>query len=325
MSHYSPIVAALATMLLTTIILFSKYSKSMQDVPNERSLHEEPIPRFGGIALMAGILSGWALMLTSLKWWLVLPLAGVFIISLMDDVHNLSVPKRLLAQVSAAVVAVLGSGIAASHGWWLAPVLLLYIVWMANLYNFMDGSDGLAGGMTLCGFSMYGVAALMAHDDTLAMMSFTVGAAALGFLYFNSAPAKVFMGDGGSIPLGFIAAVLGMWGWMEGHWSVWFPLLVFSPFIMDATVTLIKRTIRREKITQAHRDHYFQRLIRMGWSHKRLAYTEYAVMVCAGVSALAFVHDPFPLPLLLVWGAVYLVLMVAIDIAWNKSEVARNV
>ena len=81
MSHYSPVVAALVTMLLTMIILISKFGKEIQDIPNERSLHDTPVPRIGGVAMMAGLLTGWALMLTSLKWWLVLPLIGLFIVS----------------------------------------------------------------------------------------------------------------------------------------------------------------------------------------------------------------------------------------------------
>lgn len=324
MSHYAPVVAALVTMLLTTVILFSKFGKTIQDVPNERSLHETPTPRFGGVGLMAGTLSGWALMFPALKWWLVLPLAGLFVVSLLDDMHGLPVKKRLLAHLAAAVIVVAGSGLVGQQGWLVALAVLPLIVWMTNLYNFMDGSDGLAGGMALFGFSAYGVAALMAHDDTLAMMNFTVGAAALGFLYFNSAPAKVFMGDAGSIPLGFLAAALGLWGWLLGHWAAWFPLLVFSPFVVDASVTLAKRVLCGEKITEAHRSHYFQRLIRMGWSHSRVARAEYALMLCAGASALAFVREPFPLPLFLVWGAVYLTLAWVIDAAWKKSEQARH-
>ena len=212
MSHYSPVVAALITMLLTIVILISKFGKEIQDIPNERSLHDTPIPRIGGVAMMAGILSGWALMLTSLVWWIVLPLIGLFVVSLLDDMHSLPVKKRLLAHLVAAAILVTGSGLLTQQGLLIALIVLLLTVWMTNLYNFMDGSDGLAGGMALFGFSFYGIAALMAQDDTLAMLNFTIGAAALGFLYNNFHPAKVFMGDAGSIPLGFLAAGMGLLG-----------------------------------------------------------------------------------------------------------------
>ena len=160
MSHYSPIVAALITMLLTIVILISKFGKEIQDIPNERSLHDTPIPRIGGVAMMAGILSGWALMLTSLVWWLVLPVIGLFVVSLLDDIHNLPVKQRLLAQLVAAAILVAGSGLLTQQGVLIAIIVLLFTVWMTNLYNFMDGSDGLAGGMALFGFTFYGIAAL---------------------------------------------------------------------------------------------------------------------------------------------------------------------
>ena len=320
MSHYSPVVAALVTMLLTTLILISKFGKDIKDIPNERSLHTAPVPRIGGAAMMAGLLAAWALMLTSLKWWIVLPLIGLFIVSLLDDMHNLPVKKRLLAHVAAATVLVLGSGLFAQHGLFIALIVLLFTVWMTNLYNFMDGSDGLAGGMALFGFSFYGIAALMGNNDIFAMMNFAIGAAALGFLYNNFHPAKVFMGDAGSIPLGFLAASMGLWGWQQGDWAAWFPFLVFSPFIVDATITLAKRTVRGTKITEAHREHYYQRLIQTGWSHGTVALSEYALMLAAGASALTVLHEPFPLLTLSAWCGVYAILMLVLDAMWKRFE-----
>jgi UDP-GlcNAc:undecaprenyl-phosphate GlcNAc-1-phosphate transferase len=324
MSHYSPVVAALVTMLLTIIILISKVGKKVQDIPNERSLHETPVPRIGGVAMMAGLLTGWMLMLTSLKWWIVLPLIGLFIVSLLDDMHNLPVRKRLMAHLAAAAILVVGSGLLTQQGVLAALIALLLTVWMTNLYNFMDGSDGLAGGMALIGFSIYGVAALISHDDTQAMLNFTIGAAALGFLYNNFHPAKIFLGDAGSIPLGFLAAGMGLWGWQQGYWAAWFPILVFSPFIVDATVTLVKRTVRGVKVTEAHREHYYQRLIQMGWSHGTVALVEYGLMLGAGASALSVLQQSFPWVLLLVWSGIYSVLMMVIDMAWRKFNQSQH-
>ena len=324
MSHYSPIVSALVTMLLTSVILFSKFGKGIQDIPNERSLHEKPVPRIGGVGLIAGLLSGWALMLTSLVWWLVVPLIGLFIVSLLDDMQGLPVRKRLLVHLVAAATLIGGAGLLTQQGFVIAIVVMLFTVWMTNLYNFMDGSDGLAGGMAVFGFSMYGIAALMNHNDVFAMLNFTIGAAALGFLYNNFHPAKVFMGDAGSIPLGFLAAGMGLWGWQMGCWATWFPLLVFSPFIVDASVTLVKRTLRGVKITEAHREHYYQRLIQMGWGHHNVALIEYALMLGVGLSALTVLHQVFPWLTFLVWGGVYALLMLALDVAWKRFERERH-
>ena len=320
MSHYSPVVAALVTMLLTIIILVSKFGKEIQDIPNERSLHEAPVPRIGGVAMMAGILSGWALMLTSLTWWLVLPVIGLFVVSLLDDMHALPVEKRLLAHLVAAAVLVAGSGLLAQQGLLIAALVLLLTVWMTNLYNFMDGSDGLAGGMALFGFSFYGIAALMGHNDTFAMLNFTIGAAALGFLYNNFPPAKVFMGDAGSIPLGFLAAGMGLWGWQQGYWPAWFPLLVFSPFIVDASVTLLKRTLRGARITEAHREHYYQRAVRMGWGHRNVAIVGYILMLAAGGAGLQCIHPGSAWYLPLGLFGIYGLLMLVLDFNWKKRR-----
>lgn len=320
MSYYSPIAAALVTMLLTIVILFSKFGCKIQDIPNERSLHSAPIPRIGGIGLMAGVLTGWALMFTSLAWWLVLPLIVLFIVSLLDDMHGLPVRQRLPAHLLAAAILVGGSGLLTSQGVLLALVVVLLTVWMTNLYNFMDGSDGLAGGMALFGFTFYGIAALIAHNDTLAMLNFSISAAALGFLFFNFPPAKAFMGDAGSIPLGFLAAAMGLWGWQQGCWAAWFPLLAFSPFIADASVTLVKRTLRGVKITEAHREHYYQHAIQLGWSHRNVALIEYALMLGSGTSALFALGLTFPWQLLLAWTGFYGALMLLLDAAWKKFE-----
>jgi UDP-GlcNAc:undecaprenyl-phosphate GlcNAc-1-phosphate transferase len=319
MSYSSPIVAALVTLGSIAVIRSGRFGNKLQDIPNERSLHAAPIPRFGSVGLIAGVLSGWALMFTALPWWLALPLIGLFVVSLLDDMHGLPVRQRLPAHVVAAVIMVAGSGVHAQQGFAVALALVLLTVWMTNLYNFMDGSDGLAGGMALFGFAFYGIASLMAHDATLAMLNFTISAAALGFLFHNFPPAKVFMGDAGSIPLGFLAAAMGLWGWQQSCWPVWFPLLVFSPFIVDASVTLAKRTLRGAKVTEAHREHYYQRAIRMGRSHRSVALIEYTLMLAAGISALSVLGQAWPGQMLVIWAVIYPVLMRVLDVRWKKS------
>lgn len=321
MTYFSPLVAALATLLLIAAILSSRLGNKIQDIPNERSLHSTPTPRIGGVGLMAGVLAGWALMPGELVWWVVLPLLILFGVSLLDDMRNLPVRQRLAAQLVAAALLVGGSGLPVQHGIIIAGLMLLFTVWMTNLYNFMDGSDGLAGGMALFGFGCYGIAALLAHDETMALLNFAIAAAALGFLFHNFPPAKVFMGDAGSIPLGFLAAAMGLWGWQSGLWAMWFPLLVFSPFVVDASVTLAKRSLRGAKITEAHREHYYQRAIQSGWKHRKLALAEYALMLAAGLSALLSLQQAFPWQIFLVWGGLYAALMLLIDSHWKKFQV----
>jgi len=204
--------------------------------------------------------------------------------------------------------------------WWL---LVPALIWMTNLYNFMDGSDGLAGGMALFGFASLGVAAWVGGAAAYAMLNFVIAAAAAGFLLLNFPPARVFLGDSGAIPLGYLAASLGLAGWATGVWPLAFPLLVFSPFIVDASLTLLRRGLAGEKVWRAHRSHYYQRLIRMGWSHRRLALTEYVLMAASGTSGLALVLYPqWQFGMVLGWTFCYAILAILIDRRWKDSGLA---
>jgi UDP-N-acetylmuramyl pentapeptide phosphotransferase/UDP-N-acetylglucosamine-1-phosphate transferase len=321
MSNYSPLISAAVTLTLAQMLVMSK-SVNLQDIPNERSLHAAPIPRTGGIALMVGILSGWMMLREFWVWWVVFPTLGLFVLSLLDDVRNLSPGTRLIGHFIAAALVILGASV---DGLWIFPVWL-FIVWITNLYNFMDGSDGMAGGMALFGFSCYGVAGLMGGNEAFAMMNLSIGAAALGFLFLNFHPARIFMGDAGSIPLGFLAAAFGVWGWQLGYWPFWFPLITFSPFVADATLTLMKRVRQKENILQAHRGHYYQRLVQMGWGHRKTALSEYMLMLLAACSALwGITMDPITQGCLLAgWTVLYLGLAMWIDRCWKRHEDTRG-
>jgi UDP-N-acetylmuramyl pentapeptide phosphotransferase/UDP-N-acetylglucosamine-1-phosphate transferase len=278
MSVTAPLLAlAIAALLVWQLAR----SGGAMDVPNARSLHSKPTPRTGGMGILAGLLL--ASLLLQGAGVLVWVAAGLALVSLADDRWTLPVSVRLVSHGVAAVVLVLLSGPWAPA--WMVPILVLALVWMTNLYNFMDGADGLAGGMSVIGFCTYALAAASQGQMDLALLALTVAAAAAGFLAFNYSPARIFMGDVGSIPLGFLAGGLGMIGWQRDAWPLVFPLIVFAPFTVDATVTLAKRGMRGERVWRAHREHYYQRLILSGWSHRRLACSSYLLMVvCAGVA-----------------------------------------
>jgi len=196
---------------------------------------------------------------------------------------------------------------------------VLGVVWMTNLYNFMDGADGLAGGMTAIGFGALALAAWLGNAPELAALCAAIAAAALAFLRFNFPPARIFMGDAGSIPLGFLAAALGILGAQQTIWPWLFPLLVFSPFIVDASVTLARRGLRGEKIWQAHRSHYYQRVVLLGASHRQLAWAAYALMLACAVLAFLMLRLPQLTALLLILAAaLYLLIFLAIDRRWNR-------
>ena len=316
--YFFPLITAPLFVFMVTLSLIWWLIKGntlkILDRPNSRSLHTTPVSRTGGLGMLPGILISWVLLPAALPlpaWIGVSLLAAV---SFADDVLTLPVWWRLLTHsvVAAWFAAVL---LADAHGWLIATVATVAIVWMINLYNFMDGSDGLAGGMTLIGFGYYGLAAWLVGNETFAMLNFCIVAAAAAFLLFNFHPARIFMGDVGAIPLGFLAASFGILGWTNGLWTLWLPLLVFSPFIADASVTLAKRCLRREKIWQAHREHYYQRLVQSGFGHHNTALLGYVLMLAAGASAVLVARQDsiIQLGVGIAWCGVYLAMMLAFD------------
>ncbi|WP_245621102.1 MraY family glycosyltransferase [Paraburkholderia ferrariae] len=315
------ICAALCAALLGILLKTGLAWRLATDVPNERSLHARPTPRVGGWGVIPVAVLAILLVAPSL-WLIALGAAWLASVSQIDDRRGLPARVRFAAHFIAVLVLVIAYP--APVPWWALAVLAFLMLWLINLYNFMDGSDGLAGGMALVGFGAYTGAALFgpAQMHELGWASAAVAGAAGGFLLFNFHPAKIFLGDAGSIPSGFLAGALGYWGWRGGAWPIWFPALVFSPFIGDASVTLIRRLLRGEKFWQAHREHYYQRMVRLGTGHAATALTWYLVMLAGAILALW----ALALSTALQWGivaawAVALILMgAAIDVRWRRVE-----
>jgi UDP-GlcNAc:undecaprenyl-phosphate GlcNAc-1-phosphate transferase len=242
------------------------------------------------------------------------------LVSLWDDYIDLPAGGRLITHLTVVGV-FLASTLNMGEGWSFALSMLIAIAWMTNLFNFMDGADGLAGGMALFGFAAYAWLAWLGGNLPLMFLCGSVSSAALAFLIFNFPPARLFMGDAGSVPLGFLAGAIGMFGWREGLWHGLVPVLVFSPFIIDATVTLLRRGLAGEKVWKAHRSHYYQRLVRMGWSHRRLAMSAFALMAMTAMSGvLSEWNNELKRGVVIVWGVFYCVVMVTIDQRWRRAS-----
>ena len=312
------IVIPAACLAMLPLLIHSR--KLPQDVPNARSLHSTPVPRAGGMAIIVpALVGGW---ITAPSIRLTLGCAAILaFISFLDDIHPMPPWLRLLAHTLAAGLVVFTAG-----GHWPLPLALFTIatiVWMTNLFNFMDGADGLAGGMAVIGFGCYAYIAAFAGQTALATVSASIATCSLIFLAFNFHPARIFMGDIGSIPLGFLAATIGMLGWNESLWSPVVPLLAFSPFIADATITLTKRMLAGERFWQPHKNHYYQRMIRMGLGHRNTALAAYVLMTASAASAIAFsgATAAKQVAVVIAWAIAYLGLAFFIDHRWRQHEI----
>ncbi|MEW5967258.1 MAG: glycosyltransferase family 4 protein [Pseudomonadota bacterium] len=313
---WSPLAAFLVCWVLLSSLLRRRHVLPM-DHPNDRSLHHAPTPRIGGLGIMAGVAVAGAWLADAALLPVMLGAFALAGVSLLDDVRGLPVRVRFLAHFIAAAGCLFAVGL---NGWALLAGMLA-VVWMTNLFNFMDGADGLAGGMAAIGFGALGLAAWLGGAPALAAFCAAIAAAALAFLRFNFPPARLFMGDAGSIPLGFLAATLGILGARQDVWPWAFPLLVFSPFIVDASVTLARRALRGEKVWQAHRSHYYQRVVLLGASHRQLAFVAWGLMLAMGGLAFALRAWPHLASGLLILSAIlYASIFLAIDLRWRQTR-----
>jgi UDP-N-acetylmuramyl pentapeptide phosphotransferase/UDP-N-acetylglucosamine-1-phosphate transferase len=255
------------------------------------------------------------------RTWLI-AFGAIGLVSLLDDWRGVSAPSRLLVHAAAAfaiVHAMFDPGIDPGAAEWLVTgIVALALVWSANLFNFMDGSDGLAATAALVGFAVYAAAgALTGNDATLCL---ALAAAIVPFLAVNVPPARMFMGDVGSAPLGFLAGTFGIVGVWRGTWPAWFPLLVFLPLVADASLTLARRFFRGERVGLPHRSHYYQRFNRLGAGHRGTCWLYGGLCTGCGASALGvlLVASDFGWTALFAWAGVVAVIFAGIDYHWKR-------
>jgi UDP-N-acetylmuramyl pentapeptide phosphotransferase/UDP-N-acetylglucosamine-1-phosphate transferase len=291
----------LATVALTRVVLGALRRRAVLDRPNERSSHSVPTPRGGGIAIVATVLPAWAL---AVALGLAPPAAlaaaaGALLLaalSFLDDLRDLPAGLRLAGQlVAVALCLPLLPG--AGHVFqgllprWLdlAAAGLLWL-WFVNLYNFMDGIDGIAGTETACAAGGLALVVLLAGGapghPAIAALALPLAAAGAGFLVWNWHPARIFMGDVGSVPLGFLLGWLLLAAAASGLWA---PALILPLYYLaDASWTLGRRLLRGERIWQAHREHFYQRAVQAGLSHDAVVLRVLAAdLALVGAAALS--------------------------------------
>ena len=290
----SVVTAFIVSMLVCKWIIYQK-KEGWLDKPNDRSLHSTPVPRLGGIGIWSGVAVGAIITCSMLQqivdiYFLVAAIL-LFSVALLDDRKTLPPWMRLLAQIFAAALAVFGAKLYVS--WevvvWIWPwVGMLVLLWGINLYNFMDGIDGFAGMTAVIGFFALAILGLLHGQISFLFLCSLLIAANAGFLYFNFPPAKIFMGDSGSTVMGFAMVAVSITGWKQGIYPFWIPLVIFSPFWVDATATLLARLYRHEKIWLPHRQHFYQRCVLAGYSHRQVTMTYGSIMLLCAASSVVW-------------------------------------
>ncbi|MBX3303329.1 MAG: glycosyltransferase family 4 protein [Nitrospira sp.] len=353
---FSALLAFVSAWWITRSLCSPKSFLSIFAHPNDRTLHSTPTPQTGGLAIVASVVISLIVVagvlamtepskavlpkgvMASGSVWIILSMLLVFAVSFIDDCIGLPASLRLGVQAVSALIIIVGVGLTLSSipipggptiqlGLAAIPLSALVLIWMANLYNFMDGMDGFAGGMAFLGFGFLAYFGWQAHFPVMFIIASFVSMGALGFLAHNFPPARIFMGDAGSITLGFLAGTLMLLGVRDHAFDFWVPVIIFSPFIVDATVTLIRRVIRRQKIWQAHREHYYQRVVLSGWNHRRTVLAEYGVMTACGGLAVLYHHAPerWRLFILGVWVVMFFLLAMLVHRLERKKTITSPV
>ncbi len=282
--------------------------------PGERQSHAVATPTGGGLGILLSLLAT-SLLLQFLVplpgfWWQgVLPGAALLaIVGWRDDRQAVSALLRLFIQLGVSLW-LLGfttlQFLSVETGWLIASVVVM--VWYMNMYNFMDGSDGMAAFQGV--FAGVIMAVLFHNDDQFAMalLALSVAAACAGFLPLNFPNARVFMGDVSSVPLGFIFAALSVYAVKAGVFGLPAAILIMAVFLVDATLTLLARVIRREQWYTAHAQHVYQRLIVHGWSHRRVLVVYQAINLAVVLPAIVLT-EKYPQNAMLTSGLTLLLL-----------------
>ena len=277
-----PAAAAVATgvfcWLATGVLIPILRRRDMLDYPNERSSHIAPTPRGGGVAMTGSVLLAWialghAGLVGSSVISIVIGTTLLAVVSWIDDLRGLSPGLRLVAQGVAVTIGILALPAAQGElSAWSGPALYfvaigLIWVWWINLFNFMDGIDGLAVGeaAAICAglllFTIVGDGA----DPPMALLAAGIVGAAVGFLVWNRSPARIFLGDVGSVPLGYLSGYLLLDLAVRGRWKI--ALILPLYFLADATITLFRRLLRGERVWEPHRQHFYQQAVRNGLGH----------------------------------------------------------
>lgn len=298
--------------LLTPIAKKLAYKCGAIDVPkDERRVHCTPIPRLGGLAIYLATIITLLILAPKDSTLFVILLAGsiIAISGIVDDIKPMPAKLKLAFQVLAAVTVVAGgitidsitipvSGVVVNLKLLAIPITIFWIVGITNTLNLIDGIDGLSAGVSgISSLSFFFIAMNVAsklEDPKLMalpiLMSLIVAGSAFGFLPHNFNPARIFMGDTGSLFLGFMLSVIAVEGAMKSIAAILIPLLVLGLPIFDTTFAIVRRFVNKKPIMQADRGHLHHKLLDKGLSQKQTVLVLYVISLLLGTSGILFSH-----------------------------------
>lgn len=293
------------------------------DQPNARKVHTEIMPRLGGLAIFLSFLAGFLIFLPdTMRFWPIIVGALIIItIGVLDDLMELSARTKLAGQLAAAGVAVFGGvqidfitlpfGDRVEFGFWAIPITLLWIVGVTNAINLIDGLDGLAAGVSSIALITISAMAISMGNMLIALIGLILLGSTLGFLVYNFYPAKIFMGDTGSLFLGYMISILAVMGLFKNVavFSLIVPIIVLAIPILDTLFAIIRRIVQKKPLSAPDKFHLHHCIIRLGFTHRQTVIMIYAMSGLFSVAAIIFTRATM-------WGSTLLliVLLVVVEL-----------
>lgn len=330
----APLIAFVVVIILTPYVRRLAFRVGAIDNPDHRKVHQEVMPRLGGLAIyISFVITMFVCMPLSWHLWgLLVGTTLITAVGILDDIYRLPAIIKLAGQMMAAIVVIMfgikitfvgnpfAPGMVVSLGILAAPLTMVWLVVVTNAVNLIDGLDGLASGTSfIASITMATLFALQTYhtgvsvDLVMVILPLTVAAAAMGFLKYNFHPARIFLGDGGSMLLGFLMANIAVMGLAKSvtFISVMIPLVIFGVPLMDIIFAVVRRFHKRLPIMYPDREHLHHRLLDLGFSHQKAVLTIYGVnTVLGGIAILLTVIELGP-ALLLVEGVFLAAIVVA--------------
>jgi UDP-GlcNAc:undecaprenyl-phosphate GlcNAc-1-phosphate transferase len=315
------VAALIASILLTPLVIKLAFRIGAVDRPNYRKVHASIMPRIGGLAIFGAFLIGY-LVLRPADEHAAGILVGaliIVIVGFLDDMLEITAKAKLAGQLAAALVVVTWGGLQIEFinlpfigqidfGYLSIPITIIWIIGITNAINLIDGLDGLAAGVSTIALISIAVMAMIMADLFVVATAAILAASSLGFLFYNFHPAKIFMGDTGSLFLGFMISVLALLGFKNiAVVSLIIPVIILGVPISDTFFAIVRRIRLKQPITAPDKSHLHHCLLRTGFSHRQTVLIIYGIAILFGVAAILFSQAT-------VWGAILLIIVMLIAI-----------
>jgi UDP-GlcNAc:undecaprenyl-phosphate GlcNAc-1-phosphate transferase len=311
---------SLVTVLIVTPFVIKLAKKiGAVDKPNNRKVHAKVMPRLGGLAIFIGVIVGYYAVGLFNQQISAISVGGILIILLgiLDDLYELSAKIKLLGQIGVAGLVVY-SGLTIDIltipfvgtydlGWTTYPITIFWIVAITNAINLIDGLDGLSAGISVISIATIAVMAGFADKILILTLSMILLGSIIGFLFYNFHPAKIFMGDTGSLFLGYSISILSLLGLYKSVtlFSFIVPIIILGVPIFDTSFAIIRRIVNKRPISAPDKSHLHHRLLALGLSHRNTVLVIYGIGIIFSISAIIFSASTL-------WGSIFIVAVLLI-------------